>query len=336
MLPLTAACAGPSTPINASLKSFPQNVRIGAAIVPPDAIAPIPPSAPRLSGGPITLPVPVAAPTGAVLPSVAPAAPPVACPKAGLSETPLLAAGADISAAPPVSAYSYRTRGKHTVGGSQASTVDYPETATRVVGKARADTGPTGALKSFSYDVGAVLGTNRTVTTYQVIPLSSTPADPATSGAAGLYISAIKTVDSKGAVTASFVPQPPMLVLPFPADQGVSFNVSSVDPMNGTTITYSGVVGAHVVVDACGKVIDTRAVTHTGTISVGGCGSAACPDGRSSSGEPTSFTGVYDIATQYGGLSVQDKVHVDGVSPVAPFTDDLSGVISRVPLAPAA
>jgi hypothetical protein len=120
-----------------------------------------------------------------------------------------------------------------------------------------------------------------------------------------------------------------MLVMPFPADQGTAFHVQATDPATGTTMTYDGSVGPHVVVDACGQVIDTRSVTHTGAISIGGCHTSACTGDASAA--TTEFTATYDIAMQYGGLSVRDNSHVDGLGLDAPFTDDLSGVINTVP-----
>lgn len=330
-------CAGPSTPINASLKAFPQNVRIGAAIIKAPPIAPLPPSAPQFTGGFVApprgdVPRPIATSTTPSAQLVT-ATPVASCMKAGPGVTPLLAAGPAVEGRPAPSTYAYRTSGKHSVGGAQATTVDYPEHGTRVVSPSRDDTDAAGALKAFSYDVTVTLGKNRTVTTYRSVTVGSSVSQPVTRDP-GLYVTEMKTLDERGLAQSSFKPQPAMMVLPYPADQGTEFTVSSVDAASGITVAYRGEVGPHVVVDACGKVVDTRSVTHTGTISVGSCGSTSCAGGEVEPGDTTSFVGTYDIATQYGGLSVQDQVHVEGVGLDAPFTDDLTGVISSVPLVP--
>jgi hypothetical protein len=323
-----SACAGPTTPINATLKEFPQNVRIADAQT--DVVAaPLPPSAPALTGGPI------APPTFTQVPHAVPSFPPPprlptqTCAPATAAAHAAVPAGNGVQKAPAVAAYTYRTSGKHTAGGANAGVTDYPATGQRQVGRA-VDTTGSGPLKQFDYQVLVTLGSNRTLTTYRVVPQpvnDAVPNDPAP----GLYVAAIQTFDSAGKAVSTFKPSPPMTVVPFPAKEGATFKVASVDTSTGVSVSYDGTVGKQKEVDACGTIIDTREVAHKGTISVGTCGAAVCNSAESKQTMTSSFSATYDLAFQYGGLSVQDHIHVDGVGLDAPYTDDLTGVISTLP-----
>jgi hypothetical protein len=332
VLLLTAGCSGPRTDIDATLREFPQKVRLKAASIDEPAIAPLPPSAPQLTGGlsPLATPVTLAvAPPDNRTTTTLPA-PPLPCPKAGPGVTALLAAGTGVTAPPEKGTYAFRTAGKHVVGGAQAGTVDYPKTSTRVVANPKKEAGVAGGSATFAYDVIVALGSNYTLTSYRVVPMS----DVTTLPAPGLYITLIATADAAGKITSQFVPVPSMLLLPFPADQGSTFNVASTDGgrANGTTMTYSGLVGDHVRVDACGAVIDTRSVTLTGRVAGQSCGTSACGSTAGSGATSTAdFIATYAIATQYGGLSVKDEIAVQGGGLGAPFNDELSGVINAVP-----
>lgn len=325
VLAFTTGCSGPSAPINVTLKSFPQQVRIGAAKVTPAPLAPLPPLAPPIAGGFVpAAPAPGAAPTAP--PFEPPFVDPVhVCRKAPVGAVPAVPAGPVVSRQPSTASYPFRTGGKRVVSGANASTQYYPPDGTRVIGPTRSVDSPA-AQGAFAYDVTAQLGANRTVTTYQVVPIGVLPASPQSPG---VYVTDIKTLGPDGRVSTAFHPQPAMLVLPFPANQGSTFRVQSADPATGVVIVYDGEVGAPETVDACGSLVDTRTVTHTGTVNLGKCSPTGCTSGAA----VMQFVGTYSIATQYGGLSVKDEVRVVGLTADAPFSDRVTGVISRVPTA---
>jgi hypothetical protein len=97
-------------------------------------------------------------------------------------------------------------------------------------------------------------------------------------------------------------------------------------------MSYAGAVGDHVRVDACGKVIDTRSVFLDGRVTGRSCASPPCVSKQTDN--PTTFATFvarYDIATQYGGLSMDDEVKISGGPVGSPFSDELRGVIDEVP-----
>lgn len=336
VLLLASACSGPSTQIDASVREFPQKIRLAAADIPEQAIAPLPPTAPPLVSGItpapiIRVPTPTTFPTTTVPTSSAPTTTTTvpACPTAGPEVTALVASTDTITMPPQPATYEYRSEGQHTATGANAGTTAYPDTSTRTVGEATETTAADGTVTGFTFDVDVVMGDHRTITTYLVHHGSDlSPME------AGLYVTNIQTLDPSGAEESSFTPVPPMLILPFPALEGTTFSVTTSDAASGTVLQYTGEIGDHVRVDACGEVIDTRSVTIDATINLGSCTTPACTGEQPP--PAMTFTAEYDIATQYGGLSVRDHVRAQGETVDAPFVDELTNTISRVPDEPPA
>ena len=92
-------------------------------------------------------------------------------------------------------------------------------------------------------------------------------------------------------------------------------------------MTLKGQVTRRVRVDACGQLIDTWEVDMTQQVVT--------------SNAEWQITAVYDIATQYGGISVQDDVSIQGVNAsngasvitalTATPSGEIKGTISQLP-----
>lgn len=293
-----AGCAGPREDVDVGIREFPSDVLLGEPDAPVVAPAPVPPTAVVLTG-PFLGDVPTAGGGG---PTTSVSRPRTSTPGGSTSTTtpraaarcpaadPLAAPAAvadNRSTTPPVAAtYTFRNDGTFDVSGPNARKGVFPSSSTRSVRNVRT------VANGFTYEVAAELAGTTTTTRYQVIPTSDVP------GEAGLYIAAVRT-EAPGATTSSFSPPLPLKLLEFPAIPGISYTSAGTDPATATSMSFTATIGNKVRVDACGTPLDAIKVDLT----------SGRVDGP---GTNVEFTATYAIATQFGGLSVQDTINVTG------------------------
>jgi hypothetical protein len=251
-------------------------------------------------------------------------APPNPCPTPGPTTFPKLAATTTATQPPATDTYQFRYAGTETFnpGTAVQQTKSLPTFGFHhvVAGGAPASDG------HYSFDVVEFYNDVTTTTTYLVEPNSST-APVTTSGTtqAGLYLSQMKSVDTEGN-TSSFSPQPPVELMPFPANPGTQFQSAGVDPLTQTAMeedSPGGQVGDRARVATCGDVVDSWQVEINGRF-VGGRGSNV-----------TTFDITFDVATQYGGLLVAEHVKQSGTDTGSgqPYTYEVTETIDSVPKA---
>jgi hypothetical protein len=298
---VTAACAGPKKPFELGLKEVPSDLLLGSQGGPRALPAQLPPTAflvtdlvgVRPTPTSETLPPPLPEPTPPPLPSSCPEADPLTAVKRPITT--------DVVNPPVPAAYLYRTSGQliDAQGGRNV-----PATAVHTVGNVQ----PIGPAE-FTYDVTVRQGEDTTTTTYHVVPRTSPVVAP------GLYIS---KVANRAALP--FQPKPELLLLPFPALPGTTFNSAGSD--GATSVEYDGAVDITERVDACGQPVDGIVVRLSN-------GKATTGRGDPGTAFVETFDATYVIATQYGGLSIRDDFK--GGSPSGFAARELRGVINQVP-----
>lgn len=327
VLCLTAACAGPQEPLEVGVSEVASDIVLGA---PPARSTPVP-----LPPNALPLPPPTgfeALPPPPPLPERPPVVAPVACPTADPLSVPELIAPGAVTLPPAPATYTYRNDGTYEVSGANAVKGRFPSSGTRTV-RAVADDGAGG----FTYQVRAVLGSTATTTSYLL-----TPGD-----AGGVWIEKVQTQeydaktdprDPKAVPTSetTFTPTPALQLLSFPMVTGQSVTTRSVDPATGQVVALRSTVDVKTRTDVCGTLIDTQVVKVDGEI--GTCSLPAEPPSEvppvpeptaqpcdlgsvTLQGTSETFRATYHVATQYGGLVVEDVVDV--------FTEMSGGNVAR-------
>lgn len=125
----------------------------------------------------------------------------------------------------------------------------------------------------------------------------------------GITIDRIAEVDKNGTELATFEPTTGLLLLPLPVTSGERFQSAAVDPRTGQTIAHESTVTRRQRIDACGNLVDGWLVESNRAVS------------RNPAAQSVAATsGKYSLilATQYGGLPVQERFTVDTGCPVGP------------------
>lgn len=343
LLGFTVACAGPQEPLSVGVSEVASDIVLGAPPAKPTAAPlPLPPNAlpvPRSGFEPLPPPPP--------LPERPPVVAPVPCPSANPLSAPTLIAPGEVTLPPAPATYAYRNSGTYEVSGANAVKGRFPAAATRTV-RAVASDGAGG----FTYEVRAVLGTTATTTSYLLTP----------GAAGGVWIQKVRTqeYDAKTdpqdpkAVPVSesaFDPTPDLQLLSFPMVTGAEVTTRSVDTSTGRVVALRSTVQVKGRTDVCGTLLDTQVIRVDGEI--GTCpvverpsevppavpSSSPAPQPRqcdlsaaTPAGMLETFVGTYHVATQYGGLVVQDEVRVLTETPTGNVARTNSATLNRVPL----
>lgn len=318
------ACGQPSSPLAVGVREVRNDIVLGAQgdeseptvgpiVTPP----PLPPTAVVITVPP---PEPRFPPSPTMTPSLPPSPPPPppACPEDHPLQAPRLESPrADI--VPPVEeTLSFRNDGTFSLSGANANEGVFTGDSQRSVENVLiADNG------DFFYEVRAELGGTVTTTTYEVRiePLDET-VSPALGAAAlqddrGIYIRSVTTEAEDGS-TSTFSPNPPLLLLPLPNSNGHLFSARSVDTRSGTTMSYDGTVGEAVRVNACGTPLQGIEVVLTN-------GQILGPDVN------VEFEARYVLATQFGGISIQDEFNIAGTEAGAISSRKNLAIINDLP-----
>jgi hypothetical protein len=113
----------------------------------------------------------------------------------------------------------------------------------------------------------------------------------------GITLDRIDYVDRTGNVVRTFTPPSGVLLLPLPVASGESYKSAAVDPKSGQTIVHEMTVSRRGRIDACGTLIDGWLVEGTQSTTEGGV-----------EGIPESYSYSYIVATQYGGMIINERI----------------------------
>jgi len=309
---LASACSGPRAPLEVGSKEIAADILIGES---PDAL---PSRVPGSNPGSFAFPGFIEPPIPRLEPGVVPLPLPVRkCPIADPLDAAVLVARASAPLPPKERVYAFRHTGWFQAG--DGPRVDHPRVTERAVDDVRVD----GA--NFEYDVAIELAGETTTTTYRVVNDAPTPER-------GIYIVRVVTERSDGSDV--FVPQTPILLMPFPPPEfgtnledelaelsGEEYRSSGTDPVTQTTLVLEARVAGKARVDACGEWVDAFDIE---VIS----GRIFGPS------KQIEFTGSYAIATQYGGLIVEDDIHLSGLDRFEPVESRDRARINRAPAEP--
>lgn len=295
---LLAGC-GPVPPLEVAVREFDSSVTYGLAeTTAPPATTPVPPPVPAPAPVPALPAPPPPAPVIVQLP------PPSACPSAGPLTAAAQPALPESTSAPQAASYPWRIDGSITSGGrSKPLPATATEQVTNVVSAAASTSG------DYTYDVvdsaAGPDGTQTVTTSFEVVPepAGGEVSGVATTQASGIYITKVTTANAVGGQPVTFVPAPPILYLPFPADltPAPSWTVNSAD--GSTAETYTAHIKGHGRVDACGTVLDGWDVQISG-------GTITGPT------ENLTLSGDYFVGTEYGGIPLGDALTYSGTTSV--------------------
>ena len=320
---LALTACGPTLPIKAGLKQAGADIFFGR----PTATPPAPPPPPLAANIVPNFPAPLEAPPRAFgAPPLPPVVNPPACPDAAPTAFPTQEAGPGSVKPPADATYAFRYNGRQTFnpGTPQESMVDIPTMGTRHVTAVSAP----GSDGSYTYDVVESFAGITTTNGYRVYPFGPGGQAVTPSGAApaaGVYLTRLEARDAEGN-TDSFIPQPPVEIAPFPAQQGQAFQGAGVDPSSGQVMQIpqgQGTVTGRARVNACGRLVDSWEVVINGQMTNAIAGSAATKD----------FVLTLNLATQYGGIFVGDHLVQSGTDTQSgrPYKYDIAAVINTVP-----
>jgi hypothetical protein len=334
---LTTGCSGPGNPLEVGVVEFGTDVLFGAEAaiaVPPISPGGMPVAPPRISAPLLTGPPPEEVP-------VLSAAPVVSCPSADPFAVARDAPTPTLEKPPRPATYAYRNEGTYDSAGATPVHLAYPTVSTRTVqAVAPADNG------GFTFEVVNRLGGIVAVTGYQYVP----PADALISGStptSGLYITRMKQTNGKDVVSDFTATGRGLLMLQVPVVPGTAWTSTATDAATGASVRAAVTVGKTMTVNACGNVIQAPTVHMDGTVrlsqnvlgnDVDVAQPVATPSGGTRSdpvnGTETTFVADYAIATQYGGISVQDTVQESGTQGGVGVVSRNTSIISVVPAAP--
>jgi hypothetical protein len=334
-------CAGPTIGLDPDVKAVGYDVFFGT----PTALAPAAPAnstplPPGVAPVIISQPAPNAPEQ---LPAIIPS-PAATCPTASPLAYPAVAASFNGPTKPPVAAtYGYRVSGSLVLnpGTPEQAITYYPANETRQFSDI---TQPDASTGSYAFKVTRKLGGVTTTTVYSVNPHGPegpTPADPPTGHpAAGMFLRSFTSsndvtfqpADNVGVQVMAFpaIPANPYRGVDYDAPHQTSMVMNQphvvkpgglpVSPPDAPDAEPSGFEahGSHKV-DACGTILDSVENLIRGKFTVG----TATID----------FEYTFDVATQFGGLIVADKMVESGTDPKSgkPFKRTVSSTINQVP-----
>ena len=155
------------------------------------------------------------------------------------------------------------------------------------------------AADQFEYEVFEQTGDNYTSRTLRVTATA---------------IQLVKQVTKVGETTITFSPTPAITLVGLGGAEGTSWNSAGVDTGTGTSMVVQGTIAKRENVDLCGKVYDTYVVKSTERITnvtdqyTSQTNDAANQTSGASGGE-AGQPNTYWVATQYGGLFIQEEFH---------------------------
>jgi hypothetical protein len=249
------------------------------------------------------------------------------CPRAGDFDFPALDAGVDPNprVRPAPGSYKYKLDGKIV---TESGEVVVDEFETREITKVEDDTVTDNAFH-FTVKQSDLLderrGTGTIESVYRVVPTGNTqnvpnpPVGPGVSDIGrGVYLVShiFRGTDDMGKPTVQrFEPSNPLLLLPFPVEDGTAITASGTDPQTGAQVTIDGQIKGKKQIDACGDRVDTWFVDATEKYRYS--------DPQTLQTQTIEADYDYGVAPQYGGLLLYERV-------VAPIDGPIITIDSRV------
>jgi hypothetical protein len=233
-----------------------------------------------------------------------------ACPTAGPDVHPEHPATVFVTEPPMVGTYTTHNKGTITIEGALQVKLPFPSRGVIMIKDiTHTDTedpvnGPT---RIFTYDVYVPgLDGGGTTTTYRVTysPATLTGTVGQTVGGSHAPQGELDLVRLQLKSTAGdidFNPDPPITIMSFKNGQGTSWQSAGIDREDGTSMVVEGSVSRRVNVDLCGNLYDTYEVVSNEHI----------VNLRTGLRSDTSTTdpNVYRVATNYGGLFIQQHIN---------------------------
>lgn len=253
------------------------------------------------------------------------------CPPADADATPSELATPVIPSLPAAGRYTFRRSGNFAIEGglfpfrgklSPRATRDYDK-----VERVQPPPGPTGAPTAAFNQFDIVdpgLNGAFTVRTFQVKPTE---------------IVLVQRLDHTESGDVIFRPTPPVRFMGLTIGEGDSWNSAGIDPSNGTSVVIQGKIVRKESVDVCGKVFDAYRVESTERFvspSRSFQSNTTDTENNAATGPTDGKPNVYWVATQRGGLIIQEENHtrtrltVGGV-PITVLVDSLMTVNDVTP-----
>lgn len=150
----------------------------------------------------------------------------------------------------------------------------------------------TKAPDQFEYEVFEQTGDNFTSRSLRVTPTA---------------IQLLEQVTEVGGTTITFRPTPPITLVGLGGGEGTSWNSAGIDTATGTSMVVQGVIEKRENVDLCGKVYDTYVVRSTERVT--NIADQYTSQTNDAAGAEDGQPNTYWVATQYGGLFIQEEFH---------------------------
>ena len=245
---------------------------------------------------------------------------PVNCPLAGDFDFPAQEAGIDPDpkVRPAAGNYPYKLDGEIVTENGKFVVNEFE---TRTISKVEDDSV---APDAFHFTVKQTVlfderrGEGTLETTYRVVPTSNTgsvpnppaPAPAVSDAGRGVYLVSIIYRDKEDDqdVEQRFEPSNPLLLLPFPVEDGGMINASGTDPQTGAQVTITGQIKGKKQVDACGERVDSWFVDAVETLRYN--------DPESFQTETIEADYNYGVAPQFGGMLVYERVEAPQDGPI--------------------
>ena len=187
-----------------------------------------------------------------------------------------------------------------------------------------------GRVRTITYDVIVRNLIATTTTTYQSVVRDVYRSAAGTSaGPLANELDLVKAETKTSTGTQTFHPTPPVTLMQY-GGEGAVWKSAGTDEATGTTMVVQGTIAKREAVDVCGTPIDTFRVESTEQVTN--------PISGYSSQTKSDDPNVYNVATQFGGLVVQQHVDTTTTFAVASGTatlviDNTSTVDSVTPKA---
>jgi hypothetical protein len=155
------------------------------------------------------------------------------------------------------------------------------------------------APDQFEYEIFEQTGDNFTSRTVRTTPTA---------------IQLVKQVTKIGATTVTFTPTPAITLVALGGNEGGTWNSAGVDTATGTSMVVQGTLVRRENVDLCGTVYDrwwartTAGVTNV-TLQYSSQTNDSGNQASAATGAPPGKPNTYWVATQFGGLFVQEDFH---------------------------
>jgi hypothetical protein len=211
---------------------------------------------------------------------------------------------------PKIGTYTTHNKGTATIQGAVAVKLPFPPRGLLTVQNithSDAEDPANGPTKIFTYDVFTPsLDGGGTTTTYRVTYSPATLAGTVGQTAGGSHapqgeLDLVRLQIKTASGDIDFNPDPPITIMAFKNGQGTTWRSAGIDRADNTSMVVDGSVTKRTNVDVCGKLYDTYEVVsneHIVNLTTGLRSDTSATDPN-----------VYHVATNYGGLFIQQ--HID-------------------------